>query len=110
MEQRTKVTRIDFTVAGDIVVVNKIDDQTVAGRAIVINSCQYLLSSMEEMLSWCEANSFVVRRYFPLGARAWFGRVRPVRTAGQIQRKRSELTRYPVEGLQIHTVDLAYDC
>ena len=111
MEQKSIVSRIDFSVAGDVIVVNKIDDQTIPGRAIVTNSRQHPKSELDKMIAWCEANGFHVRRFLPLGARAWFGALpRPVRRRGQTQRKRSELERYPVEGLQLQALDLVYDC
>ena len=105
------VTRIDFALAGDVVVVNKIDDMTVAGRSIVVDSNEKPASELDKMLAWCETNGFVVRRYAPLGARAWRGeRPRPVRTKAAVIKKHADLLAYPVKGLQVHALDLAYDC
>ena len=44
------------------------------------------------------------------GARAWNGPLRPIRTKGQIIRKREQFTRHPRPGIQLCTVDFAFDC
>lgn len=109
MAERIAVTRIDFAIAQDIVVVNKIAET--GTRAIVVESSEKKDNELDEMLAWCESNGWVVRRYAPLGARAWKGAApRPVRTSGQIRRKRDELMKYPVPGLNVSALNLAYDC
>jgi len=109
MAKQLNVTRIDFTTVGDQIVVNKIDDQT-TDHSIIVENSQKSASSLEDMLTWCEGNGWTVRRFAPLGARAWKGGLRPVRTAIQIKRKRDELTLHLVEGLNVVALDLAYDC
>lgn len=112
MVQKATISRIDFALtSNDAVIVNKIDDTTQAGRAIVVESCPKPKSEFEKMLEWCAANGWVVRKFLPLGARAWKGEEpRPVRDAGQIKRKRDTLTRDPIPGLNVVALDLAYDC
>jgi len=107
---RPKITRIDFALTSDLVVVNKIDDGTTARTAVVVDSSIKERAKLDEMLSWCEANGWSVRRYFPLGARAWKGQPRVIRTRDQIRKKHADLTNHPVDGLQLHALDLAYDC
>ena len=102
------ITRIDFTVAGDIIVVNKLDE--LPDRPVVVEQRQHPKENLDTMLKWCEDNGFAVRRFLPLGARAWRGNVRPIRTSAQIRRRRDELMRYPVDGLNVVALDLAYDC
>lgn len=59
---------------------------------------------------WLEENGWTVRRW-PGGARAWLGRLLPIRTRAQIARKREQLLRSgpPDPAIQIHTLDLAFD-
>lgn len=102
------ITRIDFAVADQSVVVNKLVE--IDGRAIVIETSTKPLAELETMLTWCASHGWTVRRYAPLGARAWKGAAKPVRTAGQIQKRRAEMEKYPVPGLQVHALDFAYDC
>ena len=52
---------------------------------------------------------WTVRRWHK-GARAWNGPLRPIRTKGQITNKREQFTRHPRPGIQLCTVDFAYDC
>jgi len=111
MAKRLPVTRIDFSVGGEVVVVNKVAERlTPDGRDIVLESTQKALAELDAMLAWCESHGWVVRRYLPLGARAWKGdQPRLVRTREQIQKKRAELVRRPVPGLEAHALDLAFD-
>ena len=104
-----KVTRIDFATTSEIVVVNKIDDS--GPRAVILASQQHPIEQYAGMLEWCEANGYVVRRYAPLGARAWLGTTpRVVRNRQQIMKKRRELEMNPVTGLEVSALDLALDC
>jgi hypothetical protein len=108
-EQKLEITRIDFATTADLVVVNKLVEEPT--RAWVFDSTQKPATELETMLAWCEANGWTVRRFLPLGARAWKGTApRPIRTAGQIIKRRDELTRRPVPGLNVIALDLAYDC
>jgi hypothetical protein len=108
-DKTMKITRIDFATTSEIVVVNKIDDT--GARAIVVESKQYPIKQLEWMLQWCEANGYVIRRFAPLGARAWLGATpRMVRNRSEIMKKRRELEMYPVDGLQLNAVNLALDC
>lgn len=113
MAEQLTVTRMDFTLIdnGRQVVVMKFDDQTVPARAIPVSDPSVKPGAdFETMLTWCIDHGWTVRRFAPLGARAWKGTARVVRTAGQIIKKRDELTRYPVPGLNVVSLDLAYDC
>lgn len=108
-----QVTRIDFALTGDgeHVIINKFDDLSVTGRAIIISSTVKPADQFETMVAWCVQHAWTVRRFLPLGARAWKGPApRPVRGTAQIQRKRDDLLRYPVAGLNVVALDLAYDC
>lgn len=102
------ITRIDFAIAGELVIVNKLTE--LPERAIVLETAQYPVAKLDEMLAWCEAHDWEVRRFSPLGARAWKGEKRPVRTAARIKRMRDELTARQVAGLNVHTLDLLFDC
>lgn len=110
-QAKPSITRIDFALTGaESVIVNKIDDLSAAGRAIVVESNPKPASEFEKMVKWCEENGWTVRRFLPLGARAWKGEPRPVRDSSSIRRKRDDLTRYPIPGLNVVALDLAYDC
>lgn len=102
------ITRLDFTkLPDDRVLVNKIFEDHQRRQAVVVNTVMSSLT-LDELVSWCESTGWTVRRW-PGGARAWWGGLRPVRTAGAIKNKRAELMHRPIPGLQVHALDLAYD-
>jgi len=105
-----QVTRFDLTLAGDKLVANKLDDVTNPLRAIVVESVVLPADNFEGILTWCADNGWTIRVFLPIGARAWKGAARPVRNSLQIRRLRSELTAQNISGLNVHTLDLAYDC
>ncbi len=100
------ITRLDFVQLPQGARVNKILEDHVRKVTIVVGSG--VVPSLDDALRWCENTGWTVRRW-PGGARAWWGGLRPVRSAGQIKQKREELMRYPVPGLQVNALDLAYD-
>ena len=106
--EKQEITRIDFATTADLVVVNKLVEEPT--RAWVYDSSQKPAIELDKMLAWCESNGWTVRRFAPLGARAWKGAPRPIRTAAQIIKRRAELTMRPVPGLNVVALDLAYDC
>ena len=65
--------------------------------------------SLDQIAEFLEAKGWTIRRWHQ-GARAWKGDICPIRTRGQILRKREQLTRHPRPGLQLCTIDLAFDC
>jgi len=106
-----KPTRIDFTIADGNVLIQKLDDETVMARAIPVEQTQKPAAQLDTMLAWCESHGWHVRRYLPLGARAWKGDApRVVRTEYRIKKKRAQLTRQQIPGLNVHALDLRYDC
>jgi len=100
------ITRLDFVQLPQGALVNKILEDHARGVTIVVATG--VVPSLDEALNWCESTGWTVRRWTG-GARAWWGGLRPVRSAGQIKKKREELLRYPVPGLQVNALDLAYD-
>jgi len=100
------ITRLDFVELPQGAIVNKILEDHERGVTIVVASG--VVPSLDEALRWCESTGWTVRRWTG-GARAWWGGLRPVRSAEQIKQKREELRRYPVPGLQVNALDLAYD-
>ena len=111
MADRLEITRIDFIETSNGVVVNKLAWN--GQRYIVTNGTTKTEEEnpefvLEEALAWCEKNGWSVRRWYG-GARAFKGEPRVIRTTGQIKSLRERLKRYPVPGLQLHTIDLRYD-
>jgi len=100
------ITRLDFVELPQGALVNKILEDHVHGVSVVVATT--IVPSLENALQWCESSEWTVRRW-PGGARAWWGGLRPVRSAEQIKRKREELLRHPISGLQVNALDLAYD-
>lgn len=115
MSQNTPypITRIDFSVLpnGTVTVVKLGETPHSNGREVPLeNSTLPNQDELDKALAWCRSHGWTVRQwqkvlYFPAGARAWKGEQKPVRTQGQIMRRRSELLSAGISGL----VDLAYD-
>ena len=70
-------------------------------------------------LQWCEEHGFVVRRWGASQARAWRGKITPVRTRSQIQRMARARSRFlsggrrpawlPDDVDDVQSLDMAYD-
>ena len=88
-----QVARIDFTTLSDgRVIVQKLrcDANGRILRAIPITHEVKADFDLDKALDWCTSNGFAVRRWNG-GARAWWGdKPTPVRTVGQIQKKRAQ--------------------
>lgn len=69
-------------------------------------------AELSTVLLWLNNHGWDVVSW-PGGARAWKGERRPVRTRAQILRKREDLRRmwnwYRSQGIQTHSVDLAFE-
>jgi len=63
--------------------------------------------SLDELVSMF-SDPWQVRRWSG-GARAWRGDLKPIRSRNQILQKRESLTRYPIPGVELHTLNLALD-
>jgi len=108
MNSNITVTRMDFLVAGEQVVVNKLFEAVLPGQKdIVVDHTTKPLAEMDSMLEWCEKHDWHVRRFLPYGARAWKGTdPRPVRTKGRIHKLAIELTKRQINS---NRFDLRYD-
>jgi hypothetical protein len=108
-EARANVTRIDLYQQNDGTLVFKYaEGWTASTPAISRRTVPPEEKSFDDMLAWLQSNGWTVRTW-PNGARAWKGAPKPVRTAGQIMRKRESLERYPRPDLQLCNLDLALD-
>lgn len=105
---RPKPTRLDFIVAGDQVVVNKVLEGVLPNsRDIVMDTDTKKHDELDTMLEWCESHGWVVRRFLPAGARAWKGaQPRPVRSKTRILKLAQQLQR---QGIDSNRYDLRYD-
>lgn len=110
-----EVTRIDFTVIGDGVLVQKwgVVNDSYNPRSIVVESDVKQGFDLQSALAWCSTHGWTVHTW-PGGARAWKGEPYPIRDARTIQRKRAELTKKLMLGQTDGTTgsyayDLAYD-
>lgn len=109
-ERHPNITRLDFNVVvkfGEtLTMVNKIEEMP--ERSVVVES-KLSEMTLEQSVEWCQKHGWVTRQWHG-GARAWKGNEpRPVRTAGQIMARRRELERWPIEGIEVHAIDLKYD-
>ena len=74
-----------------------------------ISYCYQGDMTLDQMTALLQAKGWTIRHWHR-GARAFKDEIRPIRTRGQIKRKREQLTRHPRPGLQLCAIDLAFDC
>jgi len=107
---RGKITRIDFYQVGNRVRVDKYPYGWSLSTPPITSELKPEGFEIEQALQWFE-RPWVVRTW-PGGARAWFGKLIPVRTRSEIQRRRDKLgERFSMGGLKAgeYQVDLAFD-
>jgi hypothetical protein len=89
-----QIARIDFAQTRSGVVVTKYQRlMTPDGPRDVV--ADYAIKpdlDLDWALAWCEAHGFTVRRW-PGGARAFRGKPWPIRTVGEIKRRREQVER-----------------
>jgi len=112
-----KIVRIDFTVTAAGVMVTKYT--RIAGpdgvRDVALDAPDLHRDlDLDWALAWCEAHGFTVRRW-PTGARAFRGKPWPIRTVGEIKRRREQVERDVRAGLlpggfYWAGLDFALDC
>lgn len=90
--------RVDFSVCDAGVVITKFWKQD--GRDVPDPkgaNIKPLGFNLDGAIAWLEAHGYTVRRW-PNGARAWKGTPWPIRTRGQIQRKREQVEKAVMAG------------
>jgi len=107
---KNEITRIDFAIHPQGVVVNKYDRSWEYSPGGLVSHETKTDFDVEAAISWLQKHGWKVRRW-PGGARAWLGEIKPIRTRGRIQKIRDELRERPRPELQGAGValDLAYD-
>ena len=108
MSDTPRVTRIDLFIRPDNRV--QVFKYPAGWNASTRPVASYISeTSYDSIMAWFKENNWITRQW-PGGARAFLnGTMAPVRSAGEIKRKREAITRYPPPGVQIHAVDLAYE-
>lgn len=107
---RGKITRIDFYQVGNRVRVDKYPYGWTLSTPPISSELKPEGFEIEQALQWFE-HPWIVRTW-PGGARAWFGKLIPVRTRTEIQRRRDKLSeRFSMGGLKAgeYQIDLAFD-
>ncbi len=116
MTKEPRITRIDFSVIRAGVIVNKFPENWYSDRAgPVSHEIKPPDFDLEAAIRWLQEHGWSVRRWSD-GARAWRGPMLPVRDSVAIQRLRNKLTEeshlyqgHHPRGLQVHTLELAFD-
>lgn len=107
---RGKITRIDFQQIGTRVRVEKYPYGWTLGTPPISSELKPEGFTIDQALQWFE-RPWIVRTW-PGGARAWFGKLTPVRTRLEIQRRRDKLSeRFAMGALPAgeYQIDLAFD-
>lgn len=97
-----EVTRIDFrfTEKIDGVIVRKYHEIPNVGRAVVVDHDEKDHAfDLEKALTWLREHGWDVITW-DVGARAWKGERRPVRTAAEILRMRRQFNKYGAGAMQ----------